>query len=126
MDRLEASHIGRDDIGDFSVNLIRCADGNLLALVEDVHFRDYEPFGGIDHVGVAQQWEIKPAATARTPSDGAVLLAACTEEFCGVTVDLRGERTFADTCNVSLRDANNGANLGGADACAGDRASSCR
>ena len=86
---LEAANVGGDDVGDLAVDLVGGADGDLVALVEDVHLGDDEPLGGVDHVGVAEQRDIEPAAAAGTAGDGAVLLAARAEQFGGVAVDLR-------------------------------------
>src|SRR6185437_3528973 len=116
LDGLKATDVGRDDVGLLAVDLIAGADGDVGALVEYIHLGDDEPFGTVDHVGVAQQWQIEPAATARATGDGAVLLAAGADEGGGFVVDLGGKRAFADAGDVGLGDADYGADGGGTDA----------
>ena len=76
LDGLESAHVGGDDVGHFAVDLVAGADGNLFEVVQDVHLGDDEPLGAVDHVGVAEQRQVEPAAAARAAGDGAVLLAA--------------------------------------------------
>ena len=80
LDGLEAAHVGGDDVGELAVDLVAGADGDLVALVHDVHLGDDQPFGAVDHVGVAEQRQVEPAAAARAAGDGAVLLAAGAEQ----------------------------------------------
>ena len=112
---LEAAHIGGDGVGKLAVDAVAGADGDLDALVHDVHLGDDEPFRAVDHVGVAEQGEVEPAAAARAAGDGAVLLAAGAEEVRRRVVDLGGEGAFADAGDVGLCDADHGADLCGAD-----------
>ena len=76
LDGLESAHVGGDDVGQLAVDLVAGADGDLGALVHHVHLGDDQPLGAVDHVGVAQQRQVEPAAAAGTAGDGAVLLAA--------------------------------------------------
>ena len=77
--------------GEFAVDLVAGADGNLGALVHHVHLGDDEPLGPVDHVGVAEERQVEPAAAARTSGDGTVLLATGAEQIGGVVMDLGGE-----------------------------------
>ena len=119
---LEAADVGGDNVGELAVDLVVRADGDLGALVHDVHLGDDEPLGGVDHVGVAEQREVEPAGAARTAGDGAVLLAAGAEQLALAVGDFGGEWAFTDAGDVGLGDADDGADARGADAGAGDGA----
>src|ERR1700677_4200409 len=126
MNCFEAANVGGNNVSHVAVDLVGGTDGDLIALVEDVHLGHHQPLRRIDHVGVAQQRNVEPAAAAGTAGDGAVFLAPRAEQLGRVAVDLGRERAFADAGDIGLGDADNRADPGGADASSGDRAASCR
>ena len=69
--RSRPSDIGGNFVGDFAVDLVADADGNLVELVEHVELGDDQPLGAVDLVGVAEQGNVEPAAAAGAAGDRA-------------------------------------------------------
>ncbi len=115
-DFVDAADVGGYFVSDFAVDLVAGADLNFREFVEDVELGDDEPLGGVDLVGVAEERHVEPAAATLAAGDGAELHAATANVLADFAGDFGGERTFADAGDISLGDADDGADVEGADA----------
>ena len=126
LDRAKAPDVGGYHVRLAAVDLIGSADRDFRRLIEHVHLGDYQPLGPVDHVRVAQERQVEPAAASRTTGDGAVFLAAGAQQLGRVAFDLGREGALADARDVGLGDPDDGVDAGRPDAGAGNRAAGCR
>src|SRR5262249_4086903 len=81
---------------------VACADLDFALGVKDVELGDNQRVDAVDHLGVAEDGEIEPAAAAGAPGDSAEFLAAFAH-FLGFEVGhFGGKRTAADARGVGL------------------------
>lgn len=89
----------------FSAVLVAHAELDGFHSVQNVKLHDGEAGETVDLNGAAQGGAVKPAATTRTPRNGAELTALFTEHLAHFVVKFGRERTFADAGAIGLGDA---------------------
>ena len=117
----------RRHFGDFpAFDPVGHADGNLLEFVEHVELGDDDAVETVDRRSVTEQRDIEPAAAARPAGDGAEFLAAAADLLARSVQRLGRKRAAADAGDICLGYADDAADAGGRNACAGAGAAGAR
>jgi len=96
-----------------TIDLVVGTNLDFLEGGENVELGDVDGSVAVDEVGVAEDGDIKPAATTRTTSGGTELVTDLAESSTDLIVELGGEGAAADTGGVGLDDTDHRAELGG-------------
>src|ERR1700722_15615489 len=109
---LKAAHVRGDLVAHLAVNAIAGADWDLSETVENIHLGYHQPFGPVDLVGVAQEWQIEPSAAAGPSGHCSILLAAGAQQIAAFAPDLGGERSLAYAGHIGLGHTDHGPDRG--------------
>jgi hypothetical protein len=88
-----------------AINIVGRADFQFRKPAEDIEQHDGERIDSAQPASVAQRDDIEPAATARTPRDGAILVSAISKVLADFVVLFGGKRSAAHARRIGLHDA---------------------